>query len=103
MIEAKQHHPADEDDRPDLADFFSLDREERFFVKNLETVQGDERDAIILSIGYGKSANGDLPHRFGPITQDVGYRRLTSCAYGRMWDASSAGRECSPVTAHPRP
>jgi len=62
--------------RPDLSDFFSLDREERFFVKNLETVQGDERDAIILSIGYGKNANGDLPHRFGPLTQDVGYRRL---------------------------
>jgi very-short-patch-repair endonuclease len=62
--------------RPDLLDFFSLDREERFFVKNLETVQGDERDAIILSIGYGKTANGDLPHRFGPLTQDVGYRRL---------------------------
>src|SRR5581483_2315932 len=62
--------------RPELADFFSLDREERFFVKNLETVQGDERDAIILSIGYGKSPNGDLPHRFGPLTQDVGYRRL---------------------------
>lgn len=62
--------------RPDLSDFFSLDREERFFVKNLETVQGDERDAIILSIGYGKTANGDLPHRFGPLTQDVGYRRL---------------------------
>ena len=62
--------------RPELSDFFSLDREERFFVKNLETVQGDERDAIILSIGYGKAANGDLPHRFGPLTQDVGYRRL---------------------------
>jgi len=62
--------------RPELSDFFSLDREERFFVKNLETVQGDERDAIILSIGYGKTANGDLPHRFGPLTQDVGYRRL---------------------------
>jgi very-short-patch-repair endonuclease len=64
------------DVRPELSDFFSLDREERFFVKNLETVQGDERDAIILSIGYGKAANGDLPHRFGPLTQDVGYRRL---------------------------
>ena len=64
------------EDRPDLSGFFSLDREERFFVKNLETVQGDERDAIILSIGYGKTANGDLPHRFGPLTQDVGYRRL---------------------------
>jgi very-short-patch-repair endonuclease len=64
------------DVRPELADFFLLDRDERFFVKNLETVQGDERDAIILSIGYGKAANGDLPHRFGPLTQDVGYRRL---------------------------
>lgn len=62
--------------RPDLADFFSLEREERFFIKNLETVQGDERDAIILSIGYGKTPSGDLPHRFGPLTQDVGYRRL---------------------------
>jgi len=62
--------------RPELSDFFSLDREERFFVKNLETVQGDERDAIILSVGYGKSISGDLPHRFGPLTQDAGYRRL---------------------------
>lgn len=62
--------------QPDFSDFFSLDREERFFVKNLETVQGDQRDAIILSIGYGKAANGDLPHRFGPLTQEVGYRRL---------------------------
>ena len=64
------------EDHPELAAFFSLDREARFFVKNLETVQGEERDAIILSICYGKSANGDLPHRFGPLTQDVGYRRL---------------------------
>lgn len=62
--------------RPDLAAFFSLERKERFFVKNLETVQGDERDAIILSIGYGKTPNGDLPHHFGPLTRDVGYRRL---------------------------
>lgn len=62
--------------RADLSDFFSLEREERFFVKNLETVQGDERDAIILSVGYGKNASGDLPHRFGPLTQDTGHRRL---------------------------
>lgn len=64
------------DARTGLEDFFAWDRDERFFVKNLETVQGDERDAIILSVGYGKAANGDLPHRFGPLTQDVGYRRL---------------------------
>jgi very-short-patch-repair endonuclease len=62
--------------RPDLSDFFSLDKEERFFVKNLETVQGDERDAIILTVGYGKAADGDLPHRFGPLTQEAGHRRL---------------------------
>ena len=64
------------ENRPELSDFFSSEREERFFVKNLETVQGDERDSIILSFGYSKSANGDLPHHFGPLTQDVGYRRL---------------------------
>jgi very-short-patch-repair endonuclease len=61
---------------PDLAPFFSLEREERFFVKNLETVQGDERDAIILSVGYGKAADGTLPHRFGPLTHSTGHRRL---------------------------
>lgn len=62
--------------RPGLSEFFSLDREERFFVKNLETVQGDERDAILLSVGYGKTAAGDLPHRFGPLTHEAGHRRL---------------------------
>jgi hypothetical protein len=62
--------------RPDLGHYFNPEKEERFFVKNLETVQGDERDAIILTIGYGKTPEGDLPHRFGPLTQDVGYRRL---------------------------
>lgn len=59
-----------------VREFFAFDREERAFVKNLETVQGDERDAIILTVGYGWDANGNLPHRFGPLTQEVGYRRL---------------------------
>jgi very-short-patch-repair endonuclease len=62
--------------RPELSPFFAFEREERFFVKNLETVQGDERDTILLSIGYGKTAGGDLPHRFGPLTQEAGHRRL---------------------------
>jgi hypothetical protein len=48
-----------------LGQFFDESREERFFVKNLETVQGDERDAVILSIGYGKNARGDLVYRSG--------------------------------------
>ena len=61
---------------PDVADFFRDDDRERFFVKNLERVQGDERDAIILSIGYGKAADGTLPYRFGPLLMKGGERRL---------------------------
>lgn len=49
---------------------------EPFFVKNLERVQGDERDAIVLSVGYGRSADGRAPHRFGPISAEGGERRL---------------------------
>ena len=60
----------------ELAEFFDESRPERFFVKNLERVQGDERDAIILSIGYGKNARGDLPYRFGPLLTEGGERRL---------------------------
>ena len=61
---------------PELEDFFDSKRHERFFVKNLERVQGDERDAIILSIGYCKDASGTLPYRFGPLLSEGGERRL---------------------------
>jgi len=60
----------------DLGDFFDESREDRFFVKNIERVQGDERDAIILSVGYGKDDNGKLPYRFGPLLTEGGERRL---------------------------
>lgn len=60
----------------ELSDVFVEDKEERFFVKNLERVQGDERDAIILSIGYGKDAKGTVPLRWGPILEEGGERRL---------------------------
>jgi very-short-patch-repair endonuclease len=63
-------------DRPELEEFFDQSRKERFFVKNLERVQGDERDAIILTIGYGKDAAGKLPYRFGPLLTKGGERRL---------------------------
>ena len=59
-----------------LDDFFNESNAERFFVKSIERVQGDERDAIILSIGYHKDANGRLPYRFGPLLQEGGERRL---------------------------
>lgn len=62
--------------RPELANFFDTSAEERFFIKNLERVQGDERDAIILTIGYGKDRGGNLPFRFGPILSSGGRKRL---------------------------
>ncbi|MBP7281558.1 MAG: DUF4011 domain-containing protein [Leptospiraceae bacterium] len=63
-------------ERPDLDSFFNEDNSDHFFVKNIEQVQGDERDAIILSIGYTKEPNGNLPHNFGPLTHQGGERRL---------------------------
>ena len=59
-----------------VGDFFDEDAAERFFVKNLERVQGDERDAIILSIGIGKTPHGRVLHRFGPLNLEGGERRL---------------------------
>jgi hypothetical protein len=79
-------------EHPDLEQFFAEDREERFFVKNLERVQGDERDAIILAVGYGKLPDGTLPHRFGPLNNAGGERRLNvavSRAKRRMTVVSS--------------
>jgi len=61
---------------PELADFFDPERKNRFFIKNLERVQGDERDQIILSIGYGKDRAGNLNLHFGPILSTSGRRRL---------------------------
>lgn len=63
-------------ERPELSAFFDEGRREAFFVKNLETVQGDERDAVILSLGYRRDATGRLSHNFGPVSQDGGERRL---------------------------
>jgi very-short-patch-repair endonuclease len=80
---------------PELDDFFEGGRE-RLFVKNLERVQGDERDAIILSIGYGKNEAGQLLYRFGPLLQDGGERRLNVAitrARRRMTVVSSFGHE----------
>jgi hypothetical protein len=56
---------------------FAEDAHERFFVKNLENVQGDERDHVILSVGYGPTtASGTVPNRFGPVNIEGGHRRL---------------------------
>lgn len=49
---------------------------ESLFVKSLENVQGDERDVIVLSLGYARDANGALAMHFGPLNADGGWRRL---------------------------
>ena len=49
---------------------------ESVFVKNLENVQGDERDVIFMSTVYGKDAAGNFSQRFGPINGAYGHRRL---------------------------
>lgn len=56
--------------------FFDEDKDEPFFVKNLENVQGDERDTIIFSICYAKNAQKRMYMRFGPLGQQGGERRL---------------------------
>ena len=56
--------------------FFRRDAEEPFFIKNLETVQGDERDTIIFSVAYAKDSSGRLMHNFGPLNRVGGERRL---------------------------
>ena len=61
---------------PKLDRFFIEDKEEPFFIKNLENVQGDERDTIIFSIGYAKDNKGIMYMNFGPLSREGGYRRL---------------------------
>lgn len=56
--------------------FFDESKDEPFFVKNLENVQGDERDTIIFSICYAKDKNGKMYMRFGPLGHVGGERRL---------------------------
>ena len=56
--------------------FLSEEKEEAFFIKNLENVQGDERDTIIFSICYGKNSQGRMFMRFGPLGHQGGERRL---------------------------
>jgi len=61
---------------PQYEPFFKEDRLQGFFVKNLETVQGDERDVIIFSVGYGRDQRGQMTMNFGPLNKLGGERRL---------------------------
>lgn len=63
--------------RRDLDRFFdSEDRLDGFFIRALEQVQGDERDVIIFSIGYGPDEAGKVSTNFGALNKNKGWRRL---------------------------
>ena len=62
--------------RPELDRFFAEGAGESVFIKNLENVQGDERDVMLFSIGYGADRHGKLTMSFGPINRKGGERRL---------------------------
>jgi hypothetical protein len=63
-------------ERFDLDSFFQEGRLDGYFIKNLENVQGDERDVMIFSVGYGHDENRKFTMNFGPINRDGGRRRL---------------------------
>lgn len=63
-------------DDPELEWFFADDRVETTIVKNLENVQGDERDVILFSITFWKDTAGKLTMDFGALNRDGGERRL---------------------------
>lgn len=66
-------------DFPELLKAYEVNKssEEPIFIKNLENVQGDERDIIYISMTYGpEQVGGRTMQRFGPINSDVGWRRL---------------------------
>ena len=65
-----------ESDDPRVEAFFLEHEHEPFFVKNLETIQGDERDVILLSVGYARDEFGKLSMNFGPLNREGGWRRL---------------------------
>lgn len=54
----------------------ALECNEPLFIKNLENVQGDERDVILFSVGYGPDAEGRVSMNFGPLNRIGGERRL---------------------------
>jgi len=61
---------------PELEWFFADERIEPTAVKNLENVQGDERDVMYFSITFGRDSSGKFPVDFGALNRDGGERRL---------------------------
>jgi uncharacterized protein DUF4011/restriction endonuclease-like protein/AAA domain-containing protein/uncharacterized protein DUF3320 len=62
--------------QPELEGHFRGDRLDAVFVKHLESVQGDERDVIVFSVGFARDVEGKFTMNFGPLNKDGGERRL---------------------------
>ena len=93
-------------DDPRIEPFFDRGVDEPFFVKNLENIQGDERDVIFLSVTYARGTDGQLRYNFGPLNGENGWRRLnvlTTRARRRMRVFSSMrGDEINPAATTSR-
>ena len=63
-------------EHPEYEKLLQEDRLRGFFVKNLENVQGDERDVMVISVGYGYDKGGAMTMNFGPLNMEGGERRL---------------------------
>lgn len=63
-------------ENPELDPYFNTTGDKSFFVKNIENIQGDERDVMLISVGYGFDNNHNLSISFGPLNNEGGERRL---------------------------
>ena len=91
---------------PGLEQILDANEREPFFVKNIERVQGDERDSIILSVGYGKTTSGGLSLFWGPLLKPGGERRLNvaiSRARARLTLVTSFAADDVAEDRHPSP
>lgn len=64
------------ENHPEIEFAFNPENPDAVFVKNLETVQGDERDIILFSVTYGPDSTGKVSMNFGPLNRTGGERRL---------------------------
>ncbi len=72
-------------DDPQLEEW-AYNSKEPIFIKNLENVQGDERDVILFSIGYGPDQSGKVHMNFGPLNKEGGWRRLNVAVSRARYD-----------------
>jgi very-short-patch-repair endonuclease len=74
------------DQPPEVQAYFAEGDREQMFIKNIERVQGDERDVIILSVGYARGTDGRLRYNWGPVLTDGGHRRVNvAITRARQW------------------